>query len=332
MTPEEKAAILLLSLDEDLAAKVIKNLRPEEAETIGKHMSRITSISMDEVNSVAKEFCELARTKGGIVAISDDSKKNIFLKGLGEDRAQSVLTMIKEEGKGGSSIILAKLRDMDPQVLSDFTKNEHPQTIALILSQLSPDQSAMVLESLSVDMQCEIAKRMATLKSVPSEFIEEIAKTLEKEIAVGRVSSKQAGGAELMAEVLNRMSRSSEGTIMRALDEAFPGIASDIRSKMFTFENVLQLDDRSMQEVLREVSSEDLARSLKVVDEDLREKVFRNMSKRGAEMLKEDIELMPPTRLSDIEKSQMMIIETTKRLESEGKIFIMRDEEGDKLI
>ena len=331
MTPEEKAAVLILSLDEDTAAKVIKNLRPEEAELIGKHMSRISSISMDEVNAISKEFCELARTKGGILAVTNDSKKNIFIKGLGEEKAQNILTMIKEEDKSSGTII-GKLRDLDPQILTDFTKNEHPQTIALILSQLDPDQAAQVLESLSVDMQCEIAKRMATLKSVPSEFIEEIAKTLEKEIAIGRVSSKQAGGVNTMAEILNRMNRSSESTIMQALDEAFPGIAAEIRSKMFTFDDVLQLDDRSMQELLREVSSEDLARSLKVVDEDLREKVFRNMSKRGAEMLKEDIELMPPTRLSDIEKSQMMIIETTKRLESEGKIFLVREEGGDKLI
>ncbi len=155
MTSEEKAAILLLSLDEDLAAKVIKNLRPEEAEAIGKHMSRITSISMDEVNSVAKEFCDLARTKGGIVAVSDDSKKNIFLKGLGEDRAQGVLTMIKEEGKGGSSVV-AKLRDMDPQVLSDFTKSEHPQTIALILSHLNSSQAAALLNSLPAEMRADV--------------------------------------------------------------------------------------------------------------------------------------------------------------------------------
>lgn len=331
MTPEEKAAVLLLSLDEDTAAKVIKNLRPEEAEVVGKHMSRIKSISMDEVNDVAKEFCELARTKGGIMAISDEVKKNIFLKSLGEEKAQSILAMIREEGKGSGSMI-GKLRDLDPQILTDFTKNEHPQTIALILAQLDPGQAAMVLESLSVEMQCEIAKRMATLKSVPSEFIEEIAKTLEKEIAIGRVSSKETGGVVMMAEILNRMNRSSESVIMQALDEAFPDIAAEIRGKMFTFDNVLQLDDRSMQELLREISSEDLAKALKVVDEDLREKVFRNMSKRGAEMLKEDIELMPPTRLSDIEKSQMNIIEATRRLEAEGKIFIVRDEEGDKLI
>ncbi len=331
MIPEEKAAVLLLSLDEDTAAKVIKNLRPDEAEVIGKFMSRITSISMDDVNEVAKEFCDLARTKGGILAIADDAKKNIFLKGLGEERAQSILMLLKEGGKGSASS-LRKLRELDPQILTDFTRNEHPQTIALILSQLAPDQAAQVLESHSVDMQCEIAKRMATLKSVPSEFVEEIAQTLEKEIAVGRVSSLQAGGATLMADILNRMNRSSEGTIMQALDEALPGIAAEIRSKMFTFDDVLQLDDRSLQELLREVSSEDLARALKVVDEVQREKIFRNMSKRGAEMLKEDIELMPPTRLSDIEKSQMVIIEATKRLEAEGKIFLMREDGGDKLI
>ncbi|MFB3925579.1 MAG: flagellar motor switch protein FliG [Syntrophales bacterium] len=333
MNQEEKAAILLLSLDEDVAAKVIKNLRPEEVELLSRNMSRINAVSLNEVNAVAREFCELARSKGGILSVTDDFTKNIFVKALGEERAQSYLSIMEKEGRAAVyNPIIEKLKDIDPQMLTDFTKTEHPQTIALILAHLDPQQAAEVLESFSVEMQCEVAKRMATLKSVPSELIEEIARTLEKEIMVGRVSGKKAGGAAMMAEILNRMSRASESAIMQALDEAFPGIATEIRSQMFTFDDVLKLDDRSMQELLREVSSEDLSRALKIVDEEARERVFRNMSKRGAEMLKEDIELMPPTRLSEIEKSQMVIIETTKRLEAEGKIFLARGEEEDKLV
>jgi len=333
MDPQEKAAVLLLSLDEDTAARVIKNLSAEEVEVLGRYVGRIDSMSMTEVNAVAREFCDLARAKGNILSVTDEFTKNIFIKALGETKAQSVLSIIEKEGRSsGYNPIIEKLKDIDPQMLTDFTKTEHPQTIALILAHLEPQQAAEVLESFSVEMQCEVAKRMATLKSVPNELVEEIARTLEKEITVGKVSGKKAGGSMMMAEILNRMSRNSEGAIMQALDEAFPGIAADIRSQMFTFEDVLKLDDRSMQELLREVSTEDLARALKIVDEEDRGKFFRNMSKRGAEMLKEDIELMPPTRLSEIEKSQMAIIEIIKRLEAEGRIFLVRGEEEDKLI
>ncbi len=333
MTNEEKAAVLLLSLDEDLAAKVVKNLRPAEISRISRHMRRITSISSDEVNSVAKEFCTLAKQKGGILSVHDGVARSIIIKALGEEKAQGILQIIDQEGHGGSeNPVLDKLRDVDPQILRDFTKTEHPQTIALILAHLKPEQAAEVMESLTVEMQCEIAKRMATLKSVPKEFIEEIANTLEKEITVSGVSDQMPSGANMMAEILNLMNRASEVTIMNALDEAFPGIASEIRRQMFTFDDVLKLDDRSMQELLREVTSEDLAKSLKIVDEEMREKVFRNMSKRGAEMLKEDIELMPPMRLSEVEKCQRNIIDATKKLEAEGRIIILRGDGGDQLV
>jgi flagellar motor switch protein FliG len=333
MTNEEKAAILLLALDEDLAAKVVKNLRPTEITRISRHMSRITNISSEEVNNVAKEFCTLARQKVGIMSIHDDLTRNIVVKALGEDKAHNILSAIEREGHfSEDNPVLEKLRDVDPQILREFTKTEHPQTIALILSHLRPEQAAEVMESLPAEIQGDIAKRMATLKSVPKEFIEEIANTLEQEIAVGGVSDHRPGGASMMAEILNRMNRTNEAAIMNILDEAVPGIATDIRRQMFTFDDVLKLDNRGMQELLREVTSEDLAKALKVVDEEMRGKVYRNMSKRGAEMLKEDIELMPPTRLSEVEKSQRIIIDVTKRLESEGRITLIRGEGGDELV
>ncbi|MDQ5988339.1 MAG: Flagellar motor switch protein FliG [Syntrophus sp. SKADARSKE-3] len=177
-------------------------------------------------------------------------------------------------------------------------------------------------------MQFEITKRMATLKSVPYEFIEEVAKTLEKQILVGGSSDQQLGGVRMIAEILNTMSRTNESAIMTSLEDADPELAAQIRNLMFNFDDVLKLDDKSIQEMLREVSTEDLARALKVVDETARQKIFRNMSKRGAEMLKEDIEMMPPIRLSEVESSQRNIVEVTKRLETEGKIVISRGGES----
>jgi len=333
MTNEEKAAVILLALDEDLAAKVMKNLRPAEISRLTRHMSRITNISSDEVNSVAREFCTLVQQKGGIVSINEDMTRNIVVKALGEERARNIIDAIERRGHDlADNPVLEKLGDVDPQILRDFTKTEHPQTIALILSHLRPEQAAMVMESLPVELQGDIAKRMATLKSVPREFVEEIANTLEQEITVGVISDQLPSGAAMMAEILNRMSRTSEASIMAVLDEAVPAVAAEIRRQMFTFDDVLKLDDRSIQELLREVTGEDLAKALKVVDEGMRGKIYRNMSKRGAEMLKEDIELMPPTRLSEVEKSQRNIIEVVKKLEAEGRIVIARGEEGDQLV
>jgi flagellar motor switch protein FliG len=332
---EEKVAVLLLSLDEELAAKVMKNFSPSEIELIGKQMSRLNSVSLEEVNNVAKEFCTLARQKGGVLPVHGDALKNLIVKAAGEETAHDILTSIERtagKGKPYSNPLIQKLQEIDPQILIDFTRTEHPQTIALILSYVGAEQAANILETLTPEMQGDIVKRMATLKSVPHEVIEDIAKTLEKEIIVGGISDLQPGGITMVAEVMNRMNRNTENAVMKSLDDAVPEIAAEIRKKMFTFEDILKLDDRSIQELLREVTTEDLGRALKIVDEETRAVIFRNMSKRGAEMLKEDIEMMPPIRLSEIEKSQRMIIDAAKKLESEGKLVLGRGEGGDQFV
>ncbi len=332
MTNEEKAAILLLSFDEDVAAQVMSNLRPSEIRRLGKYMSRITSIPGDTLNSVAREFCSFSREKGGMIAVPEDSIKNIVTKALGEKGADELLQDVANSAAGDNPII-EKLRDVDPKLLVDFTKTEHPQTIALILAHLSPDQAAQILDNFSPEMQYEITRRMATLKSVPHELLEVIAKTLENEIVVGVTTGQEIGGVRMIAEVLNKMGRASESAIMQAMEDAEPELAAAIRNLMFTFEDIVRLDDRSLQEILREVKSEDLARAMKLVDEGMREKFYKNMSKRGAEMLKEDIELMPPTRLSEVETSQRAIIDIAKRLEAEGRIMISRsDSEEDAFV
>jgi flagellar motor switch protein FliG len=328
MNNEEKAAILLLSFGEDVAAKVMANLRPSEIRRLSKHMSRISSIPGDTLSSVAREFCTMSRERGGMISIHEDSTKNIVTKALGEKGADELLQDVAN-GAAGDNPIIEKLRDMDPKVLMDFTKTEHPQTIALILAHLSSEQAAQILDNYSPEMQYEITRRMATLKSVPHEFLEVIAKTLENEIVVGVTAGQEIGGIRMIAEVLNKMGRSSENAIMLALEDAEPELAAAIRNLMFTFDDILKLDDRSLQEILREVKSEDLARAMKLVDEGMRDKFYKNMSKRGAEMLKEDIEMMPPTRLSEVETSQRTIIDIAKHLEAEGRIMISRSDSAE---
>lgn len=331
MNNEEKAAVMLLSLDEDTAAEVMKNLRPSEIRRIGKYMNRITTIPSETLSSVAKEFIVLAKEKGGSLTVGDDVTKNIVTKALGEKGAQEILSDVA----GNKSIdnpITDKLRDIDPKLLIEFTKTEHPQTIALILAHMSPEQAAAMLESYTGPMQIEIAKRMATLKSVPYEFLEDVAKTLEKELMSDNVVEQQVGGVKVMSEILNRMSRASENNILTTLDDEDAELAAQLRGLMFTFDDILKIDDKSLQELLREISTEDLSKSLKLVDESMREKIYRNMSKRGAEMLKEDIEMMPPIRLSEVEASQRTILDVTKKLEAEGRIMLLRGQEADEFV
>jgi len=332
MNNEEKAAILLLSLHEEQAAEVMKNLRSSEVRRISKYMSRITSISSKDVQVVAKEFCDLAKEKGGIQSVKEDVAKNIVMRALGPEQAGSIITALDDEKeKFNENPIFEKLRDIDPKLLTDFTKMEHPQTIALILAHLRPEQAAEIMDSLGPEMQIEIVRRMSSLKSVPMELIEDVAQTLEDEIITGASNEKEVGGVKLMADILNRMNRTTESAIISSLDSSDPELAAEIRGLMFTFDDILKLDDRSMQELLREVASEDLSKALKVIDAEGRERVFKNMSKRGADMLKEDIDMMPPIRLSDVEKSQRTILDVCKRLEAEGRIQLSR-EGGDEFV
>jgi flagellar motor switch protein FliG len=336
MTNEEKAAILILSLEENLAAHVIKSLRQEEIKRLGRSMNRLKKISNVDMEFVAKEFCSLAREKGKrIKSVQDDVLRNIIVKAVGEEKAEKLLDAIeKETFRPRESLLIDKLKNIDPRVLVEFTKMEHPQTIALIMAHLDSQQAAEILENLSPELQTEIVKRMATLQSVPQELIDDMTRALESEIVSGgRMSGEQYFvGINMAAELLNQMSRTAESSILEALDNDNPELANEIRNLMFTFDDVLKLDNKSIREILQEVSGEDLARAIKALESDMREKIYKNMSKRAAAMLMEDIELMPPTRVSEIEMSQRTIIDVTKRLASEGRITIMRGGEEDEFI
>ena len=331
MLNEEKAAVLLLSLDENLAAEVMKNLRPAEIKRLGKQMGRITNVPAETVNSVTKEFCTLAKEQWEGLSVSTETSKKLVMKALGDGHSEEFMKDISSASNLDNPII-DKLRDVDPKILADFTKAEHPQTIALILVHLRAEQAAQMLEHFSPALQCEITKRMATLKGVPHEFIDEVADTLEKEIITSATMDQKIGGARVMGEILNRMNRTSESAIMTALEETDPELAVSIRNFMFGFDDVLKLEDRSIQELLREVSSEDLGRALKLVEEGMREKIYRNMSKRGGEMLREEIEMMPPIRLSEVEASQRKLVDITKKMEADGKIVIQRGADEDTFV
>jgi len=331
LSNEEKAAILILSLDEEIASEVMKHLKASEIKRLGKHMSRVSTISSDLITSISKEFFSLAKEKGRLISVREDLTKNIVMKAVGQAEAENILSEVQSI-RTDDNPITEKLRDVDPKVLMDFTRSEHPQTIALILAHLKPEKAAQILENFTPEMQFEITRRMATLKSVPQEYIDEVARTLEKEIVTGATTSQDIGGVRVMADILNKMNRASENAIMTALEDTDPDLAAGIRNLMLTFDDILQLDDRGLQEILREVSSEDIGKALKLVDEGLREKVFRNMSKRGAEMLKEELDIMPPIKVSEAEVSQRAIVEIAKKMEAEGRIVLSRGDTQDEYV
>lgn len=333
MTKEEKAAVLLLSLDEDVAADVMRNLAPDEIRRVGKCMTGLSGVANEDVGSVAREFCSLAEEKGNrIMSVKGSVVESIVLKALGDVKGAELLKIIEDGSFLMESPIIENLRNTDTQILIDATKMEHPQTIALILAHLRPEQTSEIMEQFSPDKQEDIARRIATLGSVPREFMEDMAKTLESEMVAEKDSGEQIGGVKMIAEILNRMSRSNENRILDSFEKTNADLAADIRSLMFTFDDIFKLDDRSMRILLEAVDREVLACALKIIDSEMREKVFKNMSKRAAGMLREDIEVMPPKRLSEVESDQKTIIETAKRLEAEEKITITTGHEEDVFV
>ncbi len=323
MTGEEKAAIILLTLKEELAAEVLKNFDQVEVMRIGKAMTRIKKVTPDELREVARDFCEMAGESTGFVPINRETLKSMLLKVMDERTANELVTKLIDSGADDNPI-LDKLRFIDPKVLIDFTKNEHPQTIALILAHLKPEVTARILEGYSEAMQVDIVKRMANLSGVSPEIVEELATTLERDVFSLSTGAKELGGSRAVADILNSLSRGVQQSIISQLEDSEPALAAEVRDFMFNFEDVLRLDDKSLQEIIKETASADLAKALKLADDSQRERIFKNMSKRAAEILREEIQLMPPTRLSEVEACQRTITDTARALEEKGVVVIQR--------
>ncbi|MBW2593363.1 MAG: flagellar motor switch protein FliG [Deltaproteobacteria bacterium] len=333
MTNEEKAAVLLLSLGKEVAANVMKNFGDNEIKRVGKCMTALKRVSNEDVEKIAGEFCDLARKGGmGIPSVKTHIVEDMLLKAMGEEKGKAVIQSIEDEKFASDNSAINRLRQTAPKIVADATHLEHPQTTALILAHLRPEQSAEILENFPAEKQNDIAGRIATLGNVPHEFVEEVAGSLEASLILGDENREEVGGVHMMAEILNQMSKASEKAVLEAFEQNDPNTAAEIKDLMFTFDDIFKIDDKGLQTLLEAVTREDLARALKIVDDEMQEKIFKNISKRAAEMLKEDIANMPPTKLSDVEKSQRVLIDTAKQLEAEGKIAIAGGAEEDALV
>ncbi|GJL70363.1 MAG: flagellar motor switch protein FliG [Nitrospirales bacterium] len=314
----EKAAILLLAIGESAAVEVLKVLDQKDIRAIGAYLGALVNVGQDEHRMVLKEFRELAGTSG----LSVEGKaylSKILNAALGKDKARRILSSLNTSENAG----FETLKSLDAASIANLLAGEHPQTGALILANLESDHAAQILSLLPAHKRDAIVYRLATTEEVSPNMLDELNSVLQEELRLG--SSKNAvaiGGTGLVAEILNSVKRNVEGEILTALEGKNPEIAEEIRGKMFVFEDLENIDDRGMQEVLREVSKEELLLALKPIDGPLKDKFFRNMSSRAAESLKEDMETRGPVKLSDVEASQQNIIKTVQRLAGEGRVAL----------
>jgi flagellar motor switch protein FliG len=283
-------------------------------------MSHMTEVEASVVDAVLEEFFNLANGVEGLVAGGKEFVKKLLLKALDPEKATWILNNLSTPSLETG---LEALKWLDPQTISRFLQGEHPQTIAVIVAHLDPIQAGAVMAALPTSMQTDVIIRIANLERIPPGVIRELDQVLQKELkATGALETNKVGGIEAVAEILNNIDQASEREIMGSIEEINATLADDIRQLMFTFEDLNGIDDRGMQMLLREIANDELILALKTASEVLRDKILRNMSQRAASMLREELEVMGPVRVSDVEQAQQRITQIAKRLEAEGKLVL----------
>jgi flagellar motor switch protein FliG len=314
----QKGAILMLALGEDEAAEVMRYLGPREVQKLGAAMSSMKSVQSDQLEAVLSDFRNETEQNTSIGVDSDDYIRTVLTKALGDDKASSLITRILG-GRDASGI--ESLKWMDAQSVTDLIRNEHPQIVATILVHLERDHACEVLGKFTERLRNEVVLRIATLDGVQPAALRELNDVLTRLLTGNEnLKKKPMGGIRTAAEILNFFSGENETSVMNNLREYDADMAQKIMDEMFVFENVMDIEDRGIQIILREVQSESLIIALKGAGEDLREKIFKNMSQRAAEMMREDLESKGPVRLSEVEAQQKEILQIVRRLAEEGQI------------
>lgn len=320
ITGIQKTAIVLASLGEQFAAEVFKQLDEEEIRQVGLAMQQLPQVDAKMVDSVLMEFLEKLKGDGGPLIGGSKTAQRALALAMGEDAARD---MIADMEQSVEPVPFERVKTVDSKTLASFIKSEHPQTIAVILAHLPQNKAADVIREFPENLQYEVVLRVSTLDVIPPGIIEEIDTVLQREIvSTEGTEAKQLGGVEAVAELLNNVDKATEEHIFGRLEEDDPEMAEKIRQLMFVFDDLINVDDRGIRTLLKEVRNEDLTVALKTASEDLKEKILGNVSERAAAMIQEDLEVMGPVRLSEVEESQQKIIQIARRLEKEGKIAI----------
>ena len=325
----QRAAILLISLGPERSAGIFKHLKEEEIEEMTLEIANIRSVTPQVKEAVITEFYELCLAQQYTAEGGIGYAKDLLEKALGSEKAMDVI------GKLTASLQVKPfefVRKTDATQLINFIQDEHPQTIALILSYLAPSQSALVMSALPPERQADVARRIAVMDRTSPDIIKEVEKVLESKLAsLVNQDYTIIGGVDAVVEILNTVDRGTERHIMETLEVEAPELAEEIRKKMFVFEDILLLDDRAIQRVLRDVENNDLTMAMKSTKDEVKEAIFNNMSKRLAVMIKEDMDFMGPVRMKDVEEAQQKIVNVIRKLEDSGEIVISRGG-GDEIV
>lgn len=325
-----KAAVLMLALGEEAAAEVMKHLNPKEVQKLGTAMATMKSVEHEQVEDVLDQFVTIAGEQSGFGADSDDYIRAVLTRALGEDKAPGVLNRIIQNKDSNG---IEGLRWMDSQTVSDLIVNEHPQIIATILVHLEPDQSSEILSKFTSRLKRDVMLRIATLDGVKPAALKELNDVLAKLLSGNdNVNKKQMGGIRAAAEIMNFLNSDDEEVVMEGFKEYDDDMAQKIMDEMFVFDDIVEIDDKGIQIILREVQSESLIVALKGSGDEIKEKIFRNMSTRASEMLRDDLESKGPVKLSEVEAQQKEILTIVRRLSDEGQINIASKGGEDKYV
>jgi flagellar motor switch protein FliG len=316
----EKAAILLLSLSEEDAAQILKHLEPKQVQKVGLAMAQMTDLNQAKISAVHRLFIEQIQNFSTIGFQSEEFIKRALTAALGEEKAANLIDQIV---MGGGAKGLDSLKWMDSKQVANIIRNEHPQIQTIVLSYLEPEQSAEILSQFPEKVRLDLTMRIANLEEVQPAALQELNEIMEKQFAgqAGAQSAKM-GGLKAAADILNYLDTNMEGQLMDSIREYDEEMAQQIQDLMFVFENLIDVDDRGIQVLLREIQQDVLMKALKGTDENLKEKILKNMSKRAAELLVDDLEAMGPVRVSEVETAQKEILSTARRLSDAGEIML----------
>jgi flagellar motor switch protein FliG len=319
----QKAAVLLLQMGKERSAKVLRSMRESEVAEIMAEVARLRNVDSNRVAEVLEEFRSMAEQKISFTSGGLELARSILEETLGQDQASEILDRVTQ---GRLELPFEFLHRADPRQVLSFIENEHPQTITLVLAHMPADRAAMVLSGLPEDRQRTVAHRLATMDRTSPDVIEQVEQALERRLSSVLQPSEMSavGGVQSLVDILNRSDRGTERLILETLEREDPELADEVRQRMFVFEDIVQLDDKSVQLVLRQVDTKDLAVALKGVRPDVRQLILRNMSERAAQNLTEEIDLLGPVRLKSVEESQGGIVRVIRALEESGQLVLNR--------
>ena len=320
MTPLQKAAVALVAFGPEVSALVLKGMHETDLERITIEIANLRDVPPDIETKVVEECHQIFMARQYISQGGVDFAREILEKAVGASKAKEIMHRLESSIKTTG---FSMLKDIDSKQLTSFLQNEHPQTISLILTQLNAHHAASVLAELSQELQAEVSLRVATMEKISPEILNEIEQTLEGHFEQsGSAQMSVSGGAKAIAEILNLIDSTAEKNILQSLEAEDPDLAGEVKNMMFVFDDITLLDDRSIQRLLKEIETKDLSLALKATSDEVKQKIFANVSERVGGMIQEEMEFMGPTRLSDVEAAQGRIVEAVRRLEEEGQIII----------